>query len=104
MSDEIKVTSDFTKTDAARKLFPTILDNWEASAFAQANEFALLGQKPSEAGSIVANMLIQIAWVVAGCGVATEGREPNKDKFRAAVEDALERIKFQPPSSEESAT
>jgi len=62
--------------------------------FNQADEFISAGQTAREATSIVASILIDAAWVVAGCGAVSEGVTPDKDKFRAVVEDVLDRVSF----------
>lgn len=63
-------------------------------AFNQAQEFVDRGQSVREATSICANLLLDAAWKVAGAGAAADGFDPNKDKFRARVEDVLERVSF----------
>lgn len=63
-------------------------------AFNQAQEFVDSGQSVREATSICANLLLDAAWKVAGAGAAADGFDPNKDKFRARVEDVLERVSF----------
>jgi hypothetical protein len=63
-------------------------------AFNQAQEFVESGNSVREATSICANLLLDAAWKVAGAGAAADGFEPNKDKFRARVEDVLERVSF----------
>lgn len=90
---------EFSATDTSRKLMPTLAESFEALAFAQADEFINAGQSPKEAGSIVANMLIETAWIVAGCGVVADGGNPNKDNFRAAVEAVLDRVSFKDPAA-----
>lgn len=91
-------------TDAAKSLIPTLGQSFQDTAFAQANEFVDAGQSPKEAGSIVANIMIEAAWIVAGCGVVADGGRPNKDNFREAVEAALERITFRDPAEPSSDT
>jgi hypothetical protein len=71
-------------------------------AFAQANQFVDLGHTPREAGSIVANILIQAAWEIAGCGAAADGVVPDPDKFRMCVEGVIERIEFKAPEATRS--
>lgn len=90
--------ADFNATEATRRLMPTLGKSFQDAAFAQANEFVDAGQSPKEAGSIVANLMIEAAWIVAGCGVVADGGTPNKDNFRAAVEAALDRINFRDPA------
>lgn len=96
--------ADFTATAEARALMPTLKTSFQDAAFAQANELVDAGQSPKEAGSIVANIMIEAAWLVAGCGVVADGGTPNKDNFRAAVEVALERITFRDPAEPSSDT
>lgn len=73
---------------------PRIGDVIQDFAFAQADEFINAGQSTSEAGSIVAALLIEAAWMVAGAGVLADGRDPDPDNFRAAVEAMLVRVRF----------
>lgn len=90
----------FTSTEASRKLMPTLAESFQTLAFAQADEFINAGQSATEATSIVANIMIDTAWIVAGCGVLADGGTPNKDNFRAAVEAVLDRISFNDPSDD----
>lgn len=92
--------SDFKATDGTKAIAPTLGSAWGDIAFAQANEFVAVGQTPRQAASIVASLMIENAWVVAGCGVIAEGGKPDKDKFRAVVEAVLERITFDASSVE----
>jgi hypothetical protein len=68
-------------------------------AFAQANEFIDFGQSPREAGSIVAGILLHVAWEIAGCGATADGFFPDKDKFRRRVEEVMERRSFAKPQT-----
>lgn len=84
----------FKPTEASAALMPTLADTIQDFAFKQANEFIDAGQSTSEAGSIVAALLIEAAWMVAGAGVLADGRDPDADNFRAAVEEMLTRVRF----------
>lgn len=84
-------------TEKSKELAPTLQQAFTDLAFKQADEFIGAGQSAREAGSIVAHMLIQSAWIVAACGVKADGGTPDKDRFRAACEAALEHIQFKEP-------
>lgn len=73
-------------------------------AFNQAQEFVESGNSVREATSICANLLLDAAWKVAGAGAAADGFEPNKDKFRARVEDVLERVSFSKLGDEDASS
>ncbi|MGN6770657.1 MAG: hypothetical protein ACTHJQ_12555 [Rhizobiaceae bacterium] len=90
MKSEIR----FKATEKTESLMPTIRKTMEAWAFDQANEFITAGQTAREATSIVANIMIQIAWVVAASGAVSEDVTPDKDKFRSSVENTLDSIQF----------
>jgi hypothetical protein len=90
----------FTTTDATKKVIPTLSGMWESIAFEQAKELVDTGQSPREATSCVAHIMIENAWIVAGCGVVADGGTPDKDRFRAVVEAVLERIVFGGSSDE----
>lgn len=75
--------------DGTKKAFPTIRETVERSSFALADELICYGQTPSEAGSIVANVLLQAAWLVAATARIADGETPNSDNFREAAERAL---------------
>jgi hypothetical protein len=91
--------AEFNATERSKPLMPTLAKSFQDVAFAQADEFINAGQSVKEAASIVANILVETAWVVAGCGVVADGGVPNKDNFRAAVEATLERITFKDPEA-----
>ena len=84
----------FDATEKAKVLFPTLSTALQQFALAQADEFISAGQSAREATSIVANIMIGVAWTVAAIGVLSEGGDPDKDKFRAAVEAQLASISF----------
>jgi hypothetical protein len=84
----------FDATAATRNHLPTMAKIIDDFAFDQANEFMEAGQSAREATSIVANMMIRSAWTVASIAVLSEGGEPDKDKFREAVESQLSAITF----------
>lgn len=84
----------FEATENSLALMPTLAQSFQDVAFAQADEFINSGQTVQEATSIVASILVETAWIVAGCGVVSGGGTPDKDKFRAVVEAAFEHIKF----------
>lgn len=86
--------AEFDATEKSRALMPTLAQSFQEVAFNQANEFITAGQSAKEAASIVANILVETAWMVAGCGVLSDGGTPNPDNFRAAVEATLQRITF----------
>lgn len=85
---------EFKGTEQTKRLMPTIGEALEATAFAQADEFMTAGQSAREATSIVANLMIRTAWLVAATGAISEGAEPDKDKFRSNVEVMLDTIRF----------
>lgn len=93
------MSNEFDATDASMKLIPTLGQAFQDAAFAQADEFINAGQTVREASSIVAYLLIEAAWVVAGCGVLADGKKPDPNKFRAAVEATLQRIAFKDPDA-----
>lgn len=82
-------------TDESSKAWPTYLDQVRDFAFAQADEFVLLGQDARSAGSIVANTLVIAAWEVASAGKIAHGGKPDPEKFRAAVNYVLEKFDFE---------
>lgn len=84
----------FETSEASKALMPKLGDVVQDFAFTQAGEFVDAGQSIGEAGSIVAHLLIEAAWLVAGAAVLADGRNPDRDHFRAAVEDVLARIQF----------
>ena len=90
---------EFKGTEETKRLMPTIGTALEDMAFAQANDFIAAGQSAREAASIIANLMIRTAWLVAATGALTEGVEPDKDKFRSNVEAMLESIQFKDPSA-----
>ena len=90
MSDAEK----FQATEKAKAMFPTLQKMVDDAAFQMSGDLIDAGQKPSEAGSVVAHLFIQAAWTAAGVGAIADGRPPRPDRFRAAVEDALERVAF----------
>lgn len=81
-------------TEKTRSLMPTIGEALQDVAFKQADEFISAGQTVRQATSIVARLLIDAAWVVAGCGALSDGVTPDKDKFRGVVEDVLRVVAF----------
>lgn len=88
------MTQSFDVTDQAKArldpLSKVILD----FAFAQADDFINLGQSPREATSIVADLMLRAAWIVAGSGAEADGVTPDPDKFRACVEAALASVSW----------
>lgn len=84
----------FEATEKARVRIPTMAKIIDDFAFDQAGEFIAAGQSTREATSIVANMLIRSAWTIASVAVLEAGGQPDKDKFRAAVEAQLNSITF----------
>lgn len=88
------MTVKFEGTEETMRLMPTLRESLETLAFAQANEFLTAGQSAREATSIVANLMIHTAWVVAASGAVCEGVDPDKDKFRACVENVLDIIQY----------
>lgn len=94
--------AEFDATEKSKALMPTLAKSFQEVAFAQADEFISAGQSAKEAASIVANILVEAAWIVAGCGVVADGGTPNKDNFRAAVEATLDRITFRDPAEPSS--
>ncbi len=92
-----EISKTFEATEATKTRMPTLSKIIEEFAFAQANEFIDAGQSVREATSIVANMLVRTAWVVAGCGVISEGGEPDREKFRSTVEAQMDAISFKSP-------
>ena len=80
--------------DGAEKLVPTLGEAFVRAAFAQAEELVSVGQTAREAGSIIANLMVEAAWAVAASCTRAEGIEPDKDKFRAVVEAVLARVRF----------
>ncbi|KPF47095.1 hypothetical protein [Rhizobium sp. AAP43] len=63
-------------------------------AFNQADEFVTLGHSVREATSTVANFMLDAAWNVAASGAVADGFVPNKDRFRARIEDVMSRSSF----------
>lgn len=93
MADKIETT------EKTKSLMPTLGENLQALAFKQADEFISAGQTVREATSIVASLLIDAAWVVAGCGAVSDGVTPDQDKFRGVVEATFQNITFKDPST-----
>lgn len=95
MSEERTVKQiSFESTEASKLLMPTTQQVLEDFAFRQADEYLAAGQTVREATSIVANFLLQTAWIVAASGALSGGAEPDKDKFRGCVENHLDTIQF----------
>ncbi|WP_296100256.1 hypothetical protein [uncultured Agrobacterium sp.] len=88
------MSNEFSVTDASRRIFPTLRDTVKQWAFDQSDEFINAGQKPDEATSLVAGILLEVGWIVAGSGAMASGRQPDPAKYLHAAEGALERIKF----------
>ena len=90
----------FEVTDGTKAEWPTYIDGVCNMAFIQADEFMALGQSPSEASSIVAQAMIIAAWQVAASGKVADGGTPDPDKFRAAVNEILDVVKFKEPTND----
>lgn len=88
------MTDEFEAKPGTAVHMPLLSEALINFAFNQAQEFVESGNSVREATSICANLLLDAAWKVAGAGAAADGFEPNKDKFRARVEDVLERVSF----------
>ncbi len=88
------MTDEFEAKPGTAAHMPLLSEALINFAFNQAQEFVDSGQSVREATSICANLLLDAAWKVAGAGAAADGFDPNKDKFRARVEDVLERVSF----------
>lgn len=88
------MTDEFKAKPGTAVHMPMLSEALINFAFNQAQEFVDSGQSVREATSICANLLLDAAWKVAGAGAAADGFDPNKDKFRARVEDVLERVNF----------
>lgn len=84
----------FKPNDAAKIRIPTLSEAFAIFCISQAEEFMDLGHSNSEACSIVANMMVREAWVIAATGVISDGKKPNPDNFRAAVNDMIDSVKF----------
>lgn len=89
------MTLEFKATDEAAKRLEPVGQTILEFAFQQAEEFIDLGQSPREAASIVANMMLRAAWVVAGSGAVAENLTPDPEKFRACVEKVLETVAWE---------
>lgn len=94
MEDEFEAK---TGTEAR---IPTLLNTLSDFAFGQAEEFIICGHSAGEAASICANIMLIAAWEVAASGEISDGRKPDKDRFRARVEEVFERVKFADESGE----
>ena len=90
----------FKATEETKAAFPAASQQLEAAAFSMADDFLNSGQTPSEATSLVAHMMVRVAWKVALCGRLADGAEPNPDAFREVVEDALNATRFAEPSAD----
>jgi hypothetical protein len=53
------------------------------------------GLGPAEAASVVANMLLRAAWIVAASGRIAAGESPRPEAFAAAAADWAARIRFE---------
>ncbi|KQZ96802.1 hypothetical protein ASD74_05975 [Rhizobium sp. Root564] len=96
------MSNEFSVTDASRCIFPKLRDTVKQWAFDQSDEFISAGQKPDEATSLVAGILLEVGWIVAGTGALASGRQPDPSKFLHAAEGALDRIKFREQDQETS--
>lgn len=88
------MTDEFEAKPGTAVHMPLLSEALINFAFNQAQEFVESGNSVRESTSICANLLLDAAWKVAGAGAAADGFEPDKDKFRARVEDVLERVSF----------
>lgn len=87
--------SEIKKTEATIALLPKLGDAFIKAGIDQAEEFISTGQSCHEATSIVANLLVRAAWIVAATGADADGHAPDKDRFRAVVENTLSGVKFE---------
>lgn len=85
---------DFEAKGGTIEAVHTLGEHLTDFAFKQANEFIDHGQTAHEATSIVANILLRVAWIVAGCGASADGNVPNRARFRERVEHVLKTVEF----------
>lgn len=88
------MTRKFVGTKKTKRLIPSVGAILEDAAIAQAEEFIAAGQTPRQATSIVANLMIRAAWIVAATGAFAEDDNPDPNRFRASVEEILAAVKF----------
>lgn len=86
--------SEFKPKESSRTAITTIMTTIRNFARDQTEELMLAGEDADKATSIVANMMVREAWIIASIGVIAMGRKPNPDNFRAAVEDMLGTVSF----------
>lgn len=84
----------FEPSNTSRALMLKLGDTIKDLAFAQAEEFIGAGQSTREAGSIVAVLLVEAAWMVAASGALADGQTPDADRFRGMVEEVFTRFRF----------
>ena len=88
----------FEPTPASRAKIPSISDGIAAYAEQFCDELMSAGLPPDQAASVVANVLLREAWVIAAVGRLSVGGVPDPDRFRARCEDAIANVKFKPPA------
>ena len=93
MSDT-STTFTASETDAAKAR--TMSQVFEEQARAMARDMIEVGGlSPSEAGSLVANMLLRAAWIVAAQGRLAEEQEPRPEHFAIVARKWADRVLFQ---------
>lgn len=98
------MTDEFEAKPGTALHMPLLSEALINFAFNQAQEFVDSGQSVREATSICANLLLDAAWKVAGAGAAADGFVPNKDKFRARVEEVLQQVSFSKADEEQASS
>ena len=84
----------FELTPDARSQIPSISDAIAAYAERFSDELMAVGLPIEQATSVVANVLVREAWVIAAVGRLSASGVPDPDRFRALCEQAIAEVQF----------
>jgi hypothetical protein len=91
----------FEPNDAAKDAWPTMSKAIDEAAFNMADDFIQMGMGTAESSSLVANLLVRSAWVVAGTGRIATGETPNPEAFIGVARDITDKISWPEKTKDE---